>query len=403
MCERVKEDYKKFYEIIKVIGQGGYGIVYKGREKVTKELRAIKVISIEKIKENLSFQYEEEELQKQLNLCRIRFLKEFEIMKICSNKNNNSVKCYEYFYNQDNFAIIMELCDQNLEDLCMKRFKNLQKGFDTEEIYEIMNQLNNTFKIMKENYIIHRDLTLSNILIKYNDKEKKKYTIKLAGYSCSKRLKSPTHKSSSFEGTLLYMAPEILKKEEYNYKCDLWSIGVIIYRLIFGQAPYRGENEISLIKNIETFGNKLIKKIENEELDDLVKKLLQKDPSKRINWDEYFNHTFFKSKFESTNLIDDSQNSNSNSSQNKESKNDLLSQLNKEKEKIKHLNELLNEEKNKTKNLSEELKNEKEKTKYLTEELEKEKDINKKLLNECQKLKQTNLDLNDMLKQLKND
>ena len=90
------------------------------------------------------------------------------------------------------------------------------------------------------------------------------------------------------------MAPEILKSEEYNYKCDLWNIGIIIYRLYFGDSPFRGMTQAALIRNIEQNRNKLLKKTGNEELDDLIRKLLEKDPLKRLNWDEYFNHPFFK-------------------------------------------------------------------------------------------------------------
>jgi len=139
-------------------------------------------------------------------------------MKICSNNNNNSVKCYEYFHNKDNFVIIMELCDTNLSKLLRQRIKNEKKGFNSEEIYEIMNQLNNTFKKMKENNIIHRDLKLENIFLKYNDEENKKYTIKLAGYGFSKRLKSLSMSCNEYGGTLVYMAPEMLKGEEYDFK-----------------------------------------------------------------------------------------------------------------------------------------------------------------------------------------
>jgi len=217
-------------------------------------------------------------------------------MKICSNNNINSVKCYEYFNNKDNFVIIMELCDTNLSKLLKQRLKNERKGFNIEEIYEIMNQLNNTFKMMKENNIIHRDLKLENILIKYNDKENKKYTIKLSGYGCSKKLKSLSMNCNSYCGTLVYMAPEILKREEYNYKCDLWSTGIIIYRLIYGKSPYSGVNENALLNNINKIGNKLIK-IENKELEDLIKNLLEKESSKRIDWNKYFNHPFFKFKY----------------------------------------------------------------------------------------------------------
>ena len=214
MSDRIKTNYKEYYEIIEPIDSGAYGYVYKGREKSTKELRAIKVISLEKIKDNLLSQYGTNEIEEQLNLCINGFIEEFNNMKICSNNNNNSVKCYEYFNNKDNFVIIMELCDQNLSQLLKQRFINEKKGFNPEEIYEIMNQLNNTFKIMKKNNIIHRDLKLENILIKYNDKEHKKYTIKLTDYGCSKRLKSLSMNCNTYLGTLVYMAPEILKREE---------------------------------------------------------------------------------------------------------------------------------------------------------------------------------------------
>ena len=216
MAERTKQNYEEYYERKEIIGTGGYGYVYKGIDKKTQELRAIKVMNIKKIKENLSSQYEREQIKEQLKLCIEGFIQEFEIMKICSKNNVNSVKCYEYFKNEDNFVIIMELCDNNLLELLDKRLDEKETGFSREEIYDIMKQLNNTFKIMKENNIVHRDLKLENILIKYNDKEHKKYIIKLSDYGCSKRLLSLSRNCNTYSGTLLYMSPELLKGKEYN-------------------------------------------------------------------------------------------------------------------------------------------------------------------------------------------
>ena len=99
---------------------------------------------------------------------------------------------------------------------------------------------------MKENKIIHRDLKLENILIKYEDNNK--YIIKIADYGSSKRLNSLSKNyCNSKVGTLIYMAPEILKGEKHNYKCDLWSIGVIIYRLKFIKSPFNGQTETASI------------------------------------------------------------------------------------------------------------------------------------------------------------
>ena len=98
------------------------------------------------------------------------------------------------------------------------------------------------------------------------------------------------------------MAPEILNGEEYNYKCDLWSIGIIIYILKFGKSPFSGIIENALIKNINNFNNNIIK-TGNKELDDLIKNLLEKDKEKRLNWDKYFNHPFFHPFSNKINLI----------------------------------------------------------------------------------------------------
>ena len=141
---------------------------------------------------------------------------------------------------------------------------------------------------MKEKKIVHRDLKPDNILIK---KEKNKNIIKLCDYGISKI--GQYSKLTSHKGTSQYMAPEIMKGETFNYKCDLWSLGIIIYELFFKVRPYIGENEYTILKEIEFFGKKKIKKTNNDKLDDLIDKLLEKDPKNRITWDDYFNHPIF--------------------------------------------------------------------------------------------------------------
>ena len=285
MDERIKDDYKKYYDIIGIIGRGSYGFVYKGKVKLTNELRAIKVIDLDIIKQNLLEQYEIKEIKTHLQLWIDKFKNEYENMKKCS-QSDNSVKCYEYFDNNKNFVIVMELCDANLSQILITNFEKYEKGFSVKEIYEIMTQLNNALKIMKNNNIIHRDLKLENILVKFIDELNSLSSINIL---------------HSFVGTIIYMAPELLKKEEYNYKCDLWSLGIIIYKLYFGKSPFSGLTEEALRKNIDNFKSKNLKKIGNEDLDDLIKKLLEKEKEKRLGWDKYFNHPFFRIKYKNIN------------------------------------------------------------------------------------------------------
>ena len=218
---------------------------------------------------------------------------EIEFMKKIGDQNENSVKYYESFETEEKFAIIMELCDISL--LQLKKDIN----FNSKKIYEILNQLNKAFRVMKQFGIVHRDLKLANILIKYINKEKNKYIVKLSDYGISKNSKNTQLKTQV--GTLNYMAPEIIEgNKNYNDQCDLWSIGVIIYELYYNKLPYTGENIFAIQKQLQKSGNLPIK-TDDKNLDDLLNKLLEKDYKKRINWDEYFNHPFFKKKEDNEN------------------------------------------------------------------------------------------------------
>ena len=142
------------------------------------------------------------------------------IMEICCNKNNNSVKIYEFFQSKEEIVLIMELCDNNLQRVLNKR----KKGFNVKEIYNIISQLNNTFKILKEKKIAHRDIKLSNILLKYLDDQRNNFIVKLTDYDISKQI-TDTLLCRTHAGTSLIMAPEIIEgRDKYDNKCDLWSI-----------------------------------------------------------------------------------------------------------------------------------------------------------------------------------
>jgi len=188
---------------------------------------------------------------------------------------------------EDYYYIIMELCDNDLSNELKKR----RKGFSAKEIKSIMSQLNNAFKKMDENKIIHRDLKIENILIKYKDETKKDFIPKLCDYGFSKILKENDLTFTGL-GTASTKAPEIWEGEPYNSKVDLWSVGVIIYQLHFKDLPYKGNNENELYKQIKE--NVPYKKSEDLILRDLLDHLLVKDPSKRYSWEDYFNHPFFK-------------------------------------------------------------------------------------------------------------
>ena len=280
-------NYKDFYEIKNTIGFGSFCSVYKAKLKDKEEYVAIKVIDKEKIKIGLRKEYIKQDISEEYNKI-AKFNNEIKYMKICGENNENSVKYYQHFDTDNEFVIIMELCDGNLVN-----FSGLKQKFSINDIYELLCQLNNTFKIMKENKIAHRDLKLENILVKYENKEKTKYTFKITDYGVSKVFLSLSKRFSTKVGTINFMAPEVLDGEKYGVECDLWSLGVIIYLLYFQKLPYSQQTEIALTNYIKKVGTKILLKSGNKNFDDLIRGLLTFNPEERLTWDNYFNHPFF--------------------------------------------------------------------------------------------------------------
>ena len=158
---------------------------------------------------------------------------------------------------------------------------------------------------MQNMKIIHRDLKLENLLIKYKKNDKKDFIVKLSDYGMAKFENKLNSSISGLKGTPETAAPEILLPEEKtNFKCynslvDIFSLGVILYQLSHNLEHPFGSNNITMSYNYfqyyneDNFEIQFDNSIKNEDFKDLVKRMLKLNPNNRLNWDQYFNHTFF--------------------------------------------------------------------------------------------------------------
>ena len=128
---------------------------------------------------------------------------------------------------------------------------------------------------MHSKKIKHINLKPENILIK----NKNYFYIKLSDYILTKNF---------INNNIYYQAPEVYQNKR-NRKSNLWSIGLILYYLYFNQLPFIDDEDY-----FDTNNNVKLKKTHFKILDDLISKLLIKNPKERINWDDYFNHPFNK-------------------------------------------------------------------------------------------------------------
>ena len=196
----------------------------------------------------------------------------------------NSISIIEILNDNNYCYIIMELCLLNLNEYMKIR----NEGLSIEELKDLLFELNKILKKMNELNCFHLDLKLSNILIKLN--KINKISFKLCDFGISKNMKDEL--TLNLLKNNLTIAPEIIEKGNINNKNDIWSLGIIIYYLLFKEYPYKGESEILLLKDI--ISGKELKKSNNNELNDLLNKMICIDLNKRISWNDYFNHSFFK-------------------------------------------------------------------------------------------------------------
>ena len=231
-------DYKSlgdYFYYTEAIGQGSFSIIYRGYR-----IGDRKPVAIKKLTRFIDKKYIDSEIELMNNL-----------------KHSNILKLYEVIKKNKTVYLILEYC--NSGDLS-KYIKSGMQMHDLKFIYQIINGLQYLYSMK----ILHRDIKPQNILI--NDDE-----IKICDFGFAKKLKE-NDLISTFCGSPLYMAPEILKFCEYTEKADIWSLGVIIYELLYKEHPNPSTNKQELIKKIKNNDDIKIPFDINTKLSDLLKK-----------------------------------------------------------------------------------------------------------------------------------
>ena len=253
----------KFYKYGRLLGKGAFGKVNLCLHTLTGRLVAIKSINKEKIKN--------ERQKKKIKL-------ETTIMETLS-KSKNIVKIFETYETKKHICIVMEyICAGDLLTYIKKRSKL------TEPVAKfIFKQIILGIKHIHDNGIIHRDIKLDNILLDLDN------NIKICDFGVSRKINKD---DVMFEqcGTPAYIAPEILINKGYQgFGVDIWSAGVVLYAMLSGTVPFKGNNLKELHNLIISGDYKEIKGI-SIEAEDLLKNILEVDPNKRFKIEEILNH-----------------------------------------------------------------------------------------------------------------
>ena len=253
------------FELLDELGSGSFGKVFKVKQKNTDKIYAMKVLNKSYLIKNKWLRYAETE-------CKI--LKQSNCPFI--------IKLHYSFQTKQNLYMILDFCPYG--DLSDQVELYL---FEEDEAKFYIAELILAIEYLHKRDIIYRDLKPANILIDEDGH------FKLADFGLAKENVNNDIPSKTFCGSKQYLSPEMLSREGTTKAADIYGIGTILFQMVTGDPPFYNEDEDLMYKNISE--NKLMfPEFFSDELKDILKKMLEKDPKKRIKIPEIKKHIFFE-------------------------------------------------------------------------------------------------------------
>ncbi len=248
------------YEIIKLLGEGGMANVYLAFDTILERKVAVKVLRGDLANDD-------------------KFVRRFqrEALAASSLSHPNIVEMYDVGEDDGNFYIVMEYIEgKNLKQLIKKR-----GSLTLAEVVDIMNQLTDGLAHAHDSYIIHRDIKPQNILIVDNG------IVKITDFGIAMALNnSQLTQTNSIMGSVHYLPPEQAAGKGSTIKSDIYSLGILMYELLTGKLPFKGENAVEIaLKHMKEPLPSVKKELDNipSSIENIILKATAKNPKNRYN------------------------------------------------------------------------------------------------------------------------
>ena len=242
------------YKILEKLGEGGMGVVYEAEDT--------------KLKRTVALKFLPPELTRDLE-AKERFIREAQAASALQHHNICTIHDIDETPEGQLFIVMDCYEGENLKN------KIKEKRIKKKEVVDIAIQIGQGLEKAHEKGIIHRDIKPANIFIT-NDGVVKILDFGLAKLSGQAQLT----KDSSTLGTVAYMSPEQLSGKEVDQRTDIWSLGVVLYEMLTGELPFKGDYEQAIVYAILNEEPKALENVQSE-LQEIVKKSLMKNPSAR--------------------------------------------------------------------------------------------------------------------------
>jgi serine/threonine protein kinase len=240
------------FEIGKPLGRGKFGKVYLARERRTKYIVALKVLSKSQLlKSGVEHQLRREiEIQAHL-------------------RHRHILRMYGYFYDNKNIYLILEYSPGG------ELYKKLtaRGQFSERTSARFISDLSTAMRYCHSKHVIHRDIKPENLLLGA------KNDVKIADFGWS--VHAPTSRRNTLCGTLDYLPPEMVEGREHDEQVDTWALGVLLYEFLVGSPPFETDSHSATYRRIQRVDIRWPSGMPDD-AKDLISKLLKKDPRQRL-------------------------------------------------------------------------------------------------------------------------
>ncbi|KAI9587949.1 serine/threonine-protein kinase PLK4 [Glossina fuscipes] len=254
------------YEVLHLLGKGGFASVYKARCLKTSQMVAIKMI-------------DKKLIQGAGMVNRVR--QEIEIHSRL--KHPSVLELYTFFQDANYVYLVLELAHNGELQRYMK--ETMHRPMKEFEAASILRQVVSGLLYLHSHRIMHRDISLSNLLLS------KDMHVKIADFGLAAQLKQPDERHVTMCGTPNYISPEVIARTSHGLPADVWGLGCMFYTLLVGQPPF-DTDAVQATLNKVVMSDYYVPKHLSFDAIDLLDKLLRKNPNERIALEHVLQHSF---------------------------------------------------------------------------------------------------------------
>lgn len=253
------------YAVYEVLGKGGFGCVYKARCLLTGRFVAIKMINKQRMHASGMANRVRQEVAIHSKL-----------------KHPSILELYTFFEDFEHVYLVLELAENGeLQQFLRER----NSPFSEYEAALILRRVVDGLLYLHTQKILHRDISLSNLLIT------KDMNIKIADFGLATELIQPDEKHHTLCGTPNYISPEVASRASHGLPADVWGLGCMLYTLLVGKPPFDTDGVKSTLARV-VLSNYSLPAHLSSDVSDLIERLLKKNPAERIKLEEVLSHPF---------------------------------------------------------------------------------------------------------------